>query len=120
MEDRYIRVMLDDKATIIKFESSLDDRAGCNNMEVIGKNWLDMFVVDKDVNDVKTVFKDIFNHSNNWVSYETDIKCKNGKHKRINFHNKLVESDGIRYLDCLGVEHFENKTISSIFSKVYP
>jgi len=119
LKDRYIRVSLDDKATIIKFECSLADVNSYTEKEVIGSNWFDMFIGETESNDVMGVFESVFNRSGTWVSYKNDIICKNSKHKRINFHNKLVEVNGIKYIDCIGVEHFEAKSLLPIVAKIY-
>ncbi len=118
MEDRYIRVRLDTKATIIKFECNLPNVAGYTDMEVVGENWFDMFIDHTDNEAVMSTFKSLFNHSKDWVSYENDITCKDGKHKLVNFHNKLVEIEGITYLDSIGVEHYNANTLLSIVAKV--
>lgn len=119
MKDKYIRVLLDNHGTIKKFECTLPDGDSYDESEVLGKNWFDVFIGQTDKDSVMSVFKALFRKSEDWVSYENDIICKNGKHKLINFHNKLIKIDGEIYLNCIGVEHYNACNLLNIVTECY-
>ena len=104
----YIKVVLDKNATIVKFECTLRD-VKPDSTDVIGKNWFDTFIDNKDKETVFKVFTNLLNwQTATWKTYENDIKCLDGKHKFIDFENEIIIKDGEKFISSYGVEHMDN------------
>ncbi|MBN2517669.1 MAG: PAS domain-containing protein [Candidatus Altiarchaeota archaeon] len=79
---------------------SLMNRKGCEILgytekELLGRNWFDNFVPEKDKARVKEVFKKLMAGERDLVEYyETPILTKDGKKRVIAWHNTLLEDDG--------------------------
>jgi hypothetical protein len=109
MENKqYIRGILDENAIIKEFESTL--KVECHNSsDVLGKNWFDVFIDSRDYKNVMDVFRSLFDKDEKtWVTYENDIKCKNGTHILIDFKNSVEIKDGKKYISFIGTEHYLN------------
>lgn len=104
--EQYISALLDENATILEFESTLN--VDCHNKnDVIGKNWFDMFIDSRDYESVMKVFKSFFyKDEKTWETYANDIKCKDGKHILIDFKNSIEIRDGKKYISSIGTEHY--------------
>lgn len=111
----YISVTLDEKEIILDFDSTIESLE-YDKIEVIGKNWFDMFIERDDQNKVLQLFQNNFYcndllNKNLW-QHITDIKTKDGHHKLIDFENTiLIYDNGKKVLYSKGVEHFTNKRI---------
>ncbi len=106
----YLLVILDEKGTIIDFQTTLEESR--RGKEVIGQNWFDLFISPQDRAKVLKVFNEILQgKDHNYRTYKNDILCQNGRHRLIDFYNKLLTKDGKRYTFSVGVEHLDAQDI---------
>jgi len=105
----YLKVILDRDATIVEFECTLRDIKS-DFSDVIGKNWFDTFIESSDKETVLKVFTDLLNNNNieQLNTYENDIKCADGHHKLIDFHNETITKNSEKFISSFGVEHIDN------------
>ena len=104
----YLKVLISKEAIIIKLECTLRD-VKYDPSNVIGINWFDVFIEDGDKETVSKVFNDLFNDkTEEWKTFENDIRCMDGSHKLMDFTNEIVTVDGIKYLSSFGIEHLDN------------
>jgi len=82
-----------------KGEISLINQKGCQILgyeeeELIGKNWFDTCIPEKQRNSVKQVFKAILSGEDESAKYiENQIVTKSGKERIIKWHNIVVRDD---------------------------
>lgn len=78
-------------------EVALINRKGCEILgyseeEIIGKNWFDHFLPQKEIDEVKKVFDRLVTEEIEPVeSYENQVLCKNGEIKILAWHNTLLK-----------------------------
>jgi len=53
---------------------------------------------------VLKVFTDLFNNkTEEWETYNNDIRCVDGSHKFIDFKNEIITKNGERFISSFGV-----------------
>jgi PAS domain S-box-containing protein/putative nucleotidyltransferase with HDIG domain len=115
LEKYYLKIVLDQKATIIELECTLLD-IKINADDFIGKNWFDNFIEYTDREEVLKVFNSLFENDNSWKTYANDIYFGK-KHLLIDFDNEIAIKDGKKFLYSTGVEHYNNSQVESLFAK---
>lgn len=63
---------------------------GYQKEEVVGKNWFDSFVPQRNRGDIRRLFHDMLNSPLRHVHYEHPITTRTGEERILNFHNILV------------------------------
>ncbi len=62
--------------------------------DIIGKNWFDFFIPEKEREDVKAIFNNVFLKKSKALEYaENKILTKDGKERLIAWHSVLLEED---------------------------
>lgn len=101
----YIKVVLDKNADIVEFDCTLKDTQSQLLNKQIGKNWIDTFIDISDRDEILKVFNGLLqNQTEEWETYENDIKCIDGTHKRIDFINEVIIKDDEKFISSFGVE----------------
>lgn len=109
----YIKVILNSEAEILDFHCNLFDTEYAPE-EVIGKNWFDVFVDESDEKQNIKLFQKLFDgREEEWQTFNNDIVCKKDQHKLMDFHNQVFHKDGVKYINCVGIEHFTNQNNST-------
>jgi len=92
INDIKMTIQLNEKAEII---------TGYKEVEVIGKNWFDIFIKNEDHLEIMKVFKDLINgHIYEW-EHTNIINCKN-EDKNILWSNNIIVSDKNTILESIG------------------
>ncbi|MGA2681048.1 MAG: PAS domain S-box protein [Candidatus Bathyarchaeia archaeon] len=73
---------------------------GYSRLEVKGKNWFDMFVLEKEREDARRVFHDVLKGSLPHVHSKYSLITRQGKQRTFDFHNILVSD---KYGKTVGV-----------------
>lgn len=85
----------------------LVNRKGCEILgysedEIIGKNWFDHFIPQRDIRLIKNVFDKIIRGEIESVEhYENAVISKDGVEKMINWHNSIIRSDDDQIIGIL-------------------
>ncbi len=67
---------------------------GCDQEEIIGKNWFDTFLPDKEREHIRAVFQKLINGDIEAVEYfENSIVTKSGEERIIAWHNTTLEDE---------------------------
>ena len=76
--ENYIRVLLDEKGTIIEFECNFKEK-DVPDISVIGKNWFDTFINANNTKEIEEVFRYLLlnGDSKKWKTYANTIKIGN-------------------------------------------
>ena len=108
-----IIVTLDKNATITTFNKYAENLTGYKKSEVIGKNWLEIFLPDSMKSEIPVVFEDVLNNSPEVSRYENPIKVKSGEEKLINWNNNITRdnSGNITGVLSIGMDITEKKRI---------
>jgi len=108
--ENYIRVLLDEKGTIIEFECNFKEK-DVLDISVIGKNWFDTFISANNTKEIEEVFRYLLlnGDSKKWKSYANTIKIGN-KLKLIDFVNQVIVKNGKKYIESFGIEDIEQDT----------
>jgi len=89
-----IILSLDKKGNITLLNKSGHKLFGYKNGELIGKNWFDHCLPQKDIKEIKNVFNQtISGHLENVTNYESDILTKSGEIKTIFWHNTILKDE---------------------------
>ncbi len=88
-------VLLDSDRKIIRFNKFAQKVTGYSADEVIGKKWLDIFISKEEKNEVESICSDNFSKSASFWHTVSNIVCKDGTKKLINWTNNLLKEDAI-------------------------
>ncbi len=86
-------VTLDENANIMEFNNHACELTGYTKEEVVGKNWFETFIPEKQRNGIKNIFKDVYYGERLHWGNENEILCKNGERKIISWHNSLLKDE---------------------------
>lgn len=113
-----IVIALDMNGNILKFNSFIEDLSGYSAAEVIGKNWIDMFVVESQQRDVKIKFLQALK-TGNVKGNINSIVTKDGSSFEVEWFDKvLFDADGnkIGFL-AIGLDITERKRTEQALSQ---
>ena len=101
-----IVVTLDINANITSFNKYAEDLTGYQKTDVIGKNWIDIFVPLKDRESLPKVFIKALQSMSEVSRYENAILTKGGKEIVINWNNNVIrdENGNINGLLSIGMD----------------
>ena len=98
--NRYLNVaaeiilILDVNGNIFLLNESGYKLLGYKNDELVGKNWFENCLPEKNIKEIKNVFKQaICGKLENVAHYESDIQTKSGEIKTILWHNTVLQDD---------------------------
>jgi hypothetical protein len=104
--NHYIRVLLDEEATIVEFECTLLDVTS-NYSDMVGKNWFDTFIDVVDKQEIQKIFYNTIHEKNGkWTTYKNDLQIDSG-HRFIDFENEVIMIENKKYILCIGTEHID-------------
>lgn len=87
-------MVLDTNANIIRINNKGCEILELDEMEIIGKNWFDNFLPKEIVEQVRVVFKNVFDEKEIMAkNYENSIITASGVEKIINWHNTILYDD---------------------------
>ncbi len=99
VNEKYLRAVLDENATIVSFESNLLHNHGYPLEEVVGKNWFDMFVDASDMKETMDYFREIISAKDGKIYRRTnDIILKDKTHMLLDFENTTFTKDGKKFI----------------------
>jgi len=102
----HMLVTIDENMNIIRFHCTIE-KASRTLIDVFGKNWFDLFIDKTDVAREKKHLSNIAQQCDAGAyCYVSEIKCKSGKHKLMNFTGYCININNKRYITLLGVEHY--------------
>lgn len=87
-EDKFC-VTLDVNANIIDFGGKASSISGFSASDVLGKNWFEVFIPEKDLDGILTVFKGFLNGDLSFWEHKNEITCKDGSKCLIQWKNTL-------------------------------
>lgn len=90
-----IIVVLDENGTVTLINQKGCSIIGSNRKDIVGKNWFDNYIEQDEVEDVKKVFKNVFNEATKHIkNFENNIITSEGDIKTIYWENNfLYDSD---------------------------
>ena len=87
--DNTFFVNLDTNANIVEFDGIAPSVSGYAPSEVIGKNWFEVFIPERNLEEMTLVFNGLLHGDlSNW-EYENEITCKDGSKCLIKWKNTL-------------------------------
>ena len=110
MED-YIRVVINKSGIVIDFECKFNDVENAyTKKEIVGTNWFNSFIEKFDLEDTKKVFQKLYESgiSSDTMYHTNDIRCKNNRHKLIDFENNVEILNGEKVIVSIGKEHYSH------------
>ncbi|WP_458701177.1 diguanylate cyclase [Sulfurospirillum sp. 1307] len=88
-------LMLDKKANILYVNSYIEDLTGYKREELIGKNWIEIFIPSLYDEEIDNVFHDVIENKNMHWGNENEIVCKDNSLKMFSWNNSLYfDRDG--------------------------
>jgi PAS domain S-box-containing protein len=104
-------VTLDVNANITEFNNYAERLTGYSREEVIGQNWIDLFIPSEDREYIPQVFQKVYHGKELFWGHENPIVCKDGSLKLISWQNSLLKDDEGRTIAVLsiGVDITERK-----------
>lgn len=99
-------VTLNTNANITTFNKYAEEMTGYRKEEVIGQNWFDIFIPDRDRDKIPAVFKDALNDMPDVAQYENPIILKNGEERLISWSNNILRGgrSDVTGLLCIGMD----------------
>ncbi|OQX77084.1 MAG: hypothetical protein B6D64_08805 [Bacteroidetes bacterium 4484_276] len=85
-----IIITLDTKANITTFNKHIEQLTGYKKEEVLGKNWFDVFIPDRDKKSIPKVFKKALDAMPETSQYQNPIIIKSGEERLISWSNNLI------------------------------
>jgi hypothetical protein len=106
-----ITVILNRDAIIVDIISDIIELK-FEKIDVLGKNWFDIFIAPADRAKVMEVFTGLLNGEHEkWHTHRHDIKSQDGKHLFLDFENDIFIENGETYILSKGVLHYDNRAI---------
>ncbi|NOR44662.1 MAG: PAS domain S-box protein, partial [Candidatus Delongbacteria bacterium] len=92
---------------------------GYTKNEVIGGNWFEIFIPEKDQSKVPGVFLEVLKGMDEYSSYENPILCKDGSEKMIGWKNSLIydQDNHISGMLCVGIDVTEQRKAENELKK---
>ncbi len=90
---RAIIVTLDEQAKILNFNPYAEELTGYSKDEVVGKNWIDIFIPKEEKDDIETVFSEVSKNINPHHGKINPIICKDGTKRVIQWRNSVLHED---------------------------
>lgn len=83
----------DSEARITSFNKFAEQLTGYDKSEVIGKNWFELFIPDRDRAALPLVFADVLKHMPESSQNENPICTKSGEERLISWNNTVMMSE---------------------------
>lgn len=108
-----IIVTLDVNACITTFNSFAEELTGRTKSEVLGKNWFDLFIPNKDKENLPKVFKDVLDNMPNASNHENSIITESGEERLVSWNNTTIHdnSKNITGILSIGIDITEQKIV---------
>ncbi|MCK4980690.1 MAG: PAS domain S-box protein, partial [Candidatus Delongbacteria bacterium] len=106
---------------ILSFNKFAEILTGYKKHEVIGGNWFEIFIPERDKDKIPGVFLDVLKGMDKYSSYENPILCKDGSENIISWKNSLIydENDCITGLLCIGYDVTEQRKTEEKYQQLY-
>jgi PAS domain S-box-containing protein len=106
-----IVLTLDLSANIITFNKYAEELTGYKKEEVIGKNWLELFIAPKNIDEVSKVVADAFKSVPEASHNENHIVLKSGLERLISWRNNILRnaSGKVNGILSIGIDITEHK-----------
>lgn len=98
-----IVVTLDLDAKITRFNQAAERLTGYTKDEVIGQDWIDVFIPSAIRDEVRRVFADVVQSGGEISSHENPIVSKDGVERIINWSNNIIRGDNGSPIGVLSV-----------------
>jgi len=86
-------ITLDDDANITSFNSYAEKLTGYNKTEVMGRNWVDIFIPQKEKESIPEVFHKALQNRPEVSRFENALVTKNGEERFISWCNNVVRDN---------------------------
>ncbi|MGD9489852.1 MAG: PAS domain S-box protein [Calditrichaceae bacterium] len=86
-------ITLDEQGTILEFNKYAADLTGYSRVDVLGKNWFDLFVPDEIREDLIKFYHQFYHGTTGLKMNENLIVCKSGLKKLISWQNSLMRDE---------------------------
>lgn len=86
-------LILNTHANILLFNKFAETITGYSKKEVMGKNWVDVFIPDQEKEKIPGIFSAVLEEMPDYSSYENPILLKNGTKKMIRWNNTLLKDE---------------------------
>ena len=99
-------ITLNSEACITTFNRCTEELTGYKKAEVIGQNWFDIFIPQRDKKTIPKVFKEELSEMADASQYENSIVTKNGKERLISWSNNILRdsSGNINGILSIGID----------------
>ncbi len=87
-----IVLTLDEDALITTFNQYAENLTGYNKNEVLGQNWFETFIPERDREEIPRVFKDVLKQMPAASTHENPIRCKDGSEKLVAWSNTILST----------------------------
>jgi len=105
-----IVIVLDPEGKIIRFNNESQKITGYSEKEVLNNPFWDIFLAEKEKNEVKSVFKNIVGDKDFPNEYKNHIKTKNDELRLISWKNTAVLENGkVKYVIATGLDITEQR-----------
>jgi PAS domain S-box-containing protein len=88
-----IVLTMDIKANITSLNSYLEKLTGYDRKEVLGKNWFNIFIPERERRHIPEVFKNVLAQMSEVSANENAIVCKNGVERIISWKNTVLKDN---------------------------
>ena len=95
-------VAIDNEGTVTLINRKGCEILGCDENDIVGKNWFDNFIPESMRSNVKSVFNQLINDEIEPVEYfENPVIAAEGEERMIAWHNTLIHDDDGRIVSTL-------------------
>ena len=109
-------ITLNSEACITTFNRCAEELTGYKKAEVIGQNWFDIFIPQRDKQTIPRVFEEVLREMADASQHENPIVTKNGKERLISWSNNILRdsSGNINGILGIGIDITEHKRAENV------
>jgi len=98
-------VVLNTQGDIVRFNRFAENLSGYQKEEVLGKNWLKLFIPEEEKHQIDTVFKSMLKQIPDFSTNQNKIRLKNGEERMIQWTNSVLKDEAGNITGILSIGH---------------
>lgn len=112
-------VVLNHKGNIVQFNDYAIQMTGYTKEEVMGQNWFELFIENKQTHALKKVFSSLVKGESNYLEHVSSLKTKDNSIRTIRWKNSFYELENKQYILSAGIDITENLELEIKYRNLY-